>query len=227
MDFSGIDAGIAPNISIDDIENDRMFLMSIVRDSSGSMTKFRDVMQNSTREFVESVKNSKSDDEILVSLTDFSSQIDCYGHKNVSDIPTTYNPYGMTKLYDAVIIAQNLLFDGKGKGYMEELNRHGVRTRGALVIFSDGEDNDSVKTANDARHAVELLKKQEILVAFIAFGDRAKGIADNIGVDPKNILETSATASELRKIWDIMSKSAVSLSKSAASGTSRDSFFTV
>lgn len=225
--FGGIDAEVTPHIPLDDVENDHMFLMGVVRDRSGSMGSFQGVMQKSTQEFADSIKGSKSDDEILVSLTEFDDQIDSYGYKNVADMPTAYQPRGMTKLYDAIIVAQERLFDGKGGGYMEQLNATGVRTRGALVIFSDGQDNDSTKTANDARRAVELLKKQEILVAFIAFGDEAKGIANDIGVDPKNVLETAATATDLRKIWGIMSKSAISLSKSAASGTSQDAFFTV
>lgn len=225
--FGNIDAEVTPHIPTDEVENDHMFLMGIVRDRSGSMGSYQGVMQKSTGEFINSIKGSKSDDEILVSLTEFDDQIDSYGYQNVSDMPTDFQPRGMTRLYDAVIVAQERLFDGKGNGYMEQLNASGVRTRGALVIFSDGQDNDSKASANDARKAVERLKKQEILVAFVAFGDDAKGIADQIGVDPQNVLETAATASDLRKIWGIISKSAISASKNAATGTSQSTFFAV
>lgn len=225
--FSGIDAGITPNIPTDDVDNDHMFLMSVARDRSGSMSGFKSVMQQSTQEFVKSIKDSKSDDEILVSLTEFDDSINSYGYQNVADMPTAYAPGGCTALYDAIIVAQQRLYDGSGNGYMEQLNASGVRTRGALVIFSDGADNVSRKTANDARQAIQLLKKQEILVAFIAFGDEAKDIAKDLGIDPQNVLQTNATASELRKIWNIMSKSAISMSKSAANGNSQDAFFAI
>lgn len=225
--FGGIDAGITPNIPTDEVDNDHMFLMSVARDCSGSMTDFRSVMQQSTQEFVESIKGSKSDDEILVSLTEFDDSVSSYGYQNVADMPTVYNPGGCTALYDAIVVAQQRLYDGNGGGYMEQLNASGVRTRGALVIFSDGADNVSQKSANDARQAIQLLKKQEILVAFIAFGDEAKDIAKDLGIDPQNVLQTNATASELRKIWNIMSKSAISMSKSAASGNSQDAFFAI
>lgn len=225
--FSGIDAGITPNIPTDEVDNDHMFLMSVARDRSGSMGSFQGVMQKSTQEFISSIKDSKSDDEILVSLTEFNDRVDSYGFQNVSDMPTSYHPCSTTALYDAIVVAQQRLYDGAGNGYMEQLNASGVRTRGALVIFSDGADNDSQNTAADARQAIQLLKKQEILVAFIAFGDEAKNIANDLGIDPQNVLQTDATASELRKIWNIMSKSAISMSKSAASGNSQDAFFAI
>lgn len=227
--FAGIDfETVAPHIPTDDVENDHMFLMSIARDRSPSMSSFQGAMKKSTQEFIDSIKQSKSDDEILVALTEFDSRIDYYDFNPVDDMPTNYRTdAGMTALFDAIIVAQKHLFDGSGNGYLEQLNASGVRTRGALVIFSDGQDNDSRASASDARKAVELLKKQEILVAFIAFGDPAKGIADQIGVDPQNVLETAATASDLREIWGIISKSAVSASKNAATGTSQSTFFSV
>lgn len=225
--FSGIDAGISPNIPTDEIETDHMFLMSVVRDRSISMDPHRSVMTKSTQEFVRSIQDSKSDDEMLISLTEFNSQINSYGFQNVADMPTSYHPDGMTALYDAIIVAQERLYDGKGGGYMEELNAAGTKPRGAMVIFSDGEDTCSRKSASDARKSIELLKSREILVAFVAFGSGAKGIAQQLGIDPQNVLETAATASEMRRIWGILSKSAISMSKSAASGNSQDAFFDI
>jgi len=81
---------------------------------------------------------------------------------------------------------------------------------------------------NDARRAIEFLHSKEIVVAFIAFGNNAHGIAQKLGIEDKNILETDATESDLRRIFMILSKSAISASKSAAAATTTDdSFFTV
>ena len=228
--FSNVEDGITPNIPTDEVENDHMFLLAVVDDDSDSMDSFAGAKAKAKREFIDSIVGSKSDDEIMVSLTTFASRGDTkyHGFDFASNMPTDEHVNsGLTALYDAIIRSQEGLFSGDGQGYMEQLNASGVRTRGALVIFSDGQDNDSYASGSNARAAIELLRKQEILVAFVAFGDPAKGIADKIGVDQKNVLETAATASDLRQIWGIMSKSAVSASKNAATGPSQDAFFTV
>ena len=229
--FGNIEAEITPHIPTDNVENDHMFLVGVVRDCSYSMKPFESPMVKSMHEFAESIKGSKSDDEMMFSLTDFEDyrNIKSGGFVWIDNMPTDYTADGdATALFDATIVAQERLFDGKGNGYMEQLSSNGVRTRGALVIFSDGYDNDSREAdASDVRKAIELLKTQEILVAFVAFGDGAKGIADKIGIEPKNVLETAATASDLRKVWGIISKSAISASKNTASGGSQDAFFAV
>ena len=228
---------IQPNLPTEDIENDHMFLISVVRDRSGSMNQddIPSAMQKSTAEFIESIQKSKSDDEILVSLTEFDDQIDSYGFRNVADLPTHFQPRGTTDLYGAIVTAQKRLYDGNGNGYMEQLIASGVRTRGALVIWSDGKQympsrgkSEEEAILYDAKEGIKLLKNNEILVAIVAFGDKARGIGQDIGITPQNILETSATAGDLRKIWGILSKSAISQSKTTAAGaTASQGFFTV
>jgi uncharacterized protein YegL len=217
-----INATIAPNIDIDEIENDHMYLLSVPRDRSGSMDIYTGEMQKSMQNFVKSIQDSKQDDEMLVSITDFDSRIDSSGFQNVADIDTTYNAHGCTAMYDAIIAASQQLED-----YMDQLNNSGVRTRGAMCIFSDGQDNNSQYGASDAAKAIERLLKKEIVVAFVAFGSDAHGIAQNLGIPQQNIMETDASPSELRKIWGIISKSAISSSKSAAAGASQSNFFDI
>jgi hypothetical protein len=227
-DFGGgIEAEVSPHLPTEEVENDHIFLFGIVRDRSGSMDGYQSPMKKSTQEFIESIKGSKQDDEILVSLTEFDDKIDSYGYVNIDDMPTNFQPRGATALYDAIIVAQKRLFDSNGGGRMEEFTADGVRARGALVIFSDGYDNDSQSSVNDAKRAIDILKKQEVMVAFVAFGGAAKGIAAQLGISAENTLETDATASDLRRIWGILSKSAVSASKNAAAGVSQDAFFEV
>ena len=217
-----VTAQIAPNIDVDDIENDHMYLMSIAQDCSGSMYGYTGEMNKAIRNFVQSIQDSKQDDEMLVSMTAFNGNIDSSGFQNVTDLSTNYSAGGSTAMYDAILVAAKQLTD-----YMDQLNSSGVRTRGGLVIFSDGEDNVSRHSANEAAKAIAELKAQEVVVAFIAFGYYANGIASRLGIDQKNTLATDASPSELRKIWGILSKSAISSSKSAARGASQSSFFDV
>lgn len=222
MEEYRIDAEITPNLDVEEIENDHMYLMGIVQDCSGSMDEYTSDMRKALASFIESVKGSKSDDEMLVCVTNFDSDVRSSGFQNVDDIDTNFQAGGMTSLFDAIIVMAKLM-----KDYKDELNGTGVRTRGGIVIFSDGDDNNSRNSANAAAQVIKLLLGEEVVVAFVAFGDEAHGIADNLGIPSKNVLETDATPSELRRIWGIISKSAISSSKSAAAGASQQSFFDV
>ena len=217
-----VTAQIAPNIDVDEIENDHMYLMSIAQDCSGSMSEYTGEMKKAIANFVKSIQDSKQDDEMLVSITEFDSNVKSSGFQNVADLSTDFQAGGCTAMYDAIIVASQQLTN-----YMDQLNNSGVRTRGGLVIFSDGYDNESQCSAKEAADAISALTKREVVVAFIAFGSDAHGIADNLGIQKQNVLETDASPSELRKIWGILSKSAISSSKSAAAGASQSSFFDV
>lgn len=215
-----VTAQIEPNIDLEDIENDHMYLMGIVQDCSGSMNVFSSEMKQAMNNFVKSVKDSKQDDEMLVSITNFSDNVVSSGFQNVSNISTDFNAYGCTALYDAIFVAAKQVTD-----YMDQLNESGVRTRAGLVIFSDGYDNVSAKGISDAARVISELVSKEIVVAFVSFGNDADGIAESLGVSKGNILKTNATASDLRKVWGIISKSAISSSKNAALGNSSNSGF--
>ena len=217
-----VTAQIAPNIDVDEIENDHMYLMGIAQDCSGSMRDYTGDMKMAMINFVKSIQDSKQDDEMLVSITEFDSDVKSSGFQNVADLSTDFRAGGCTAMYDAIIVAAQQLTD-----YMDQLNNSGVRTRGGLVIFSDGHDNDSRYSAKEAADTISALMKREVVVAFVAFGSDAHGIAQNLGISQQNVLETDASPSELRKIWGILSKSAISSSKSAAAGASQSNFFDV
>lgn len=220
--YDVVTAQVAPNIDVSEIENDHMYLMSIAQDCSGSMDDYNGDMKKAMINFVRSIQDSKQDDEMLVSVTEFNSKVRSSGFQNVADISTDFSADGCTAMYDAIIVAAQQLTE-----YMDQLNDSGVRTRGGLVIFSDGEDNVSQYSAKEAADAVSALLKREIVVAFVAFGSDAHGIAQSLGISQQNVLETDASPSELRRIWGILSKSAISSSKSAAAGASQSSFFDV
>lgn len=217
-----VTAQIAPNIEVDEIENDHMYLMGIVQDRSGSMNDYTGEMKKAMSNFIKSIQDSKQDDEMLVSVTEFNGAVKSSGFQNVADLSTDFYAGGTTAMYDAIIVAKEQLVD-----YMNQLNNSGVRTRGGLVIFSDGEDNASWGFPSQAADAIKELLAREVIVAFVAFGSDAHGIADDLGVPHHNVMETDASPSELRKIWGILSKSAISSSKSAAAGSTQSNFFDV
>lgn len=222
MNMYDVTAQIAPSLAVDEIENDHMYVLGVAQDRSGTMGPYDSDMNGAMQNFVESVQGSKSDDEMLVSVTTFNSTVSSTGFQNVADLDTTYWSGGCTALYDAIIVAAKQVID-----YVDQLNASGVRTRGGLVIYSDGKDNVSQNDAAAAAKMIAELIRREIMVAFVAFWQDAHGIAKSLGVEPHNVLETDATPSELRRVWGIISKSAVSASKSAAAGSSQVGFFDV
>jgi len=224
----GINENYANNVEIDDLESERQTLIGVWIDDSGSMSTFECVMRDCLNRFKSAIKGSKESDEMLISRTLFGNDVLPGGYQFIDDFNDDYHASGMTKLYDCIVDGQKRLFDGAGNGYMEKLQANGIKAKAVIAIFSDGEDTYSNATLNDARRAIEFLHSKEIVVAFIAFGNNAHGIAQKLGIEDKNILETDATESDLRRIFMILSKSAISASKSAAAATTTDdSFFTV
>jgi hypothetical protein len=221
--------GVSPNLPVDDLENERQFLFSLGVDCSGSMTPYEAIMPDCFDRFKASLRGSKQEDEILVSLTKFGesgSSVTSTGFQLIDDVPSDYQAYGCTPLYDAIVVMQQQIFDGKGGGYLEQLSAAGVKAKGCVVVLSDGAEYNSMRyRAKDAKAAIALLRQHEIVVAWVAFGHSSRGEAENLGVDPRNVLGSDASESDMRRIFDLLSKSAISASKSAAAGNSQNAFF--
>lgn len=212
-------ANVAPNLSVDKLENEHTTLISLGIDESGSMTPYEDVVRENLRKFQSSLIGSKQCDEMLVSVTRFNGDIHGSGFQLVYDILDFYSADGMTSLYDTIIVMKNQLIS-----YSEQLKNNGIRVKSVCVLFSDGEDTSSVSKIRDANDAVAEMLKQEIVVAFVAFGSGAKGIAQQLGISESNTLEVNSTVSELRRAFDVLSKSAISVSKNIGT-TASTAFF--
>ena len=224
----GVNETYANNAPIEDLESERQTLIGFYVDESGSMSSYEDTMRDCLKKFQKTIKNSKESDEMLISKTTFASTVNPGGYQLIDDMNVDYDAYGSTKLYDCIVDGQKRLVDGNGGGYMEKLQANGIKTKAVVAIFSDGQDVSSQCSLNDARRAIEFLHKKEIVVAFVAFGSNAHGIAEKLGIYKQNILEVDATESELRKVFALISKSAISASKSAGvTSTMDDSFFVV
>lgn len=209
----GLDETYATNADVDDITSSSVTIVDFLIDRTGSMDMYESVMQDCLKHYKQAICDSKQADEMLVSKTLFNEEIEIGGYLAPEDFNTDYSAWGCTRLYDAIIVRrQNLLT------YMDQLNTRGYNSRACMIILSDGLDNKSQYYANDARHAIQDLISKEITVAFIAFGQEAFGIANKIGIKPQNIMEVKNDESELRRVIDLVSKSAISASKKASSG---------
>lgn len=213
MVVDGLDETYATNIDVDDVVSPSIMLVDFIIDRTGSMSPYERVMQECLEHYKQAICNSKQADEMLVSKTLFDTTIETGGYVAPEDFNTDYSTDGCTRLFDAVIERRQRMLE-----YMEQLKDNGTNARAVMVILSDGQDNASQYRASDARKAVQDLIQKEITVAFIAFGQDAFGVADSIGIKPQNVKEVSNDESELRRVIDLVSKSAISASKKASSG---------
>lgn len=214
--IDGLDEIEIENTSIDDIATENVNLMFIGIDCSGSMSDYIDDMEQSLSNFKSAISNSKEADEILLTRANFNRDVTIGGYKKIDDFDTSYSAYGYTSLYDTIVIGSNKLVD-----YMTYLKEQGMRVKAVFVIFSDGADNTSRYDINEAKAEISKLNKMEITTAFISFGNSSIEIANSIGF--KNIMTVKSDASELRKAFDCLSKSAISASKSVIAPV--DNFF--
>lgn len=223
--LEGLDETYATNMDVDDVVSPRVMLVDFAIDGSSSMNPYEKTMQDCLEHYKQAICNSKQADEMLVSKTVFNSTIKTGGYVAPEDFNTDYSAYGRTKLYDTIIDRRQRLLN-----YMEQLKNNGTNARACMVILTDGEDVGSWYRASDARQAIQDLISKEITVAFIAFGQDAFGVADSLGIRKQNVKQVSNDESELRKVIDLVSKSAISASKKASSGaggTADGGFFDV
>ncbi len=210
---AGLDDTFAENFNAEDIEAARITNFGVWVDASGSMKPFEDVMCECLERFKKALLDSKQADEIQVGVTRFSSQVIPGGYQPVNKMNNNYSAGGRTLLYDCIVDGVARLLD-----YMNEQKANGTSTQGIITILSDGDDNGSHNRLRDAKEAIQNALKAEITVAFITFGNEARGIAEKLGIPSENIKNVDATESELRSIFDLMSRSAISASKNAAEG---------
>lgn len=216
-DVFGLEEIEIDNTAIDALDTEVVNLIFVGIDQSGSMDRYEQDMKQALDDFKEAIANSKEADEILVARANFyNDKTDVGGYKKIEDLSCDYQARGMTPLYDVVV-------DGTEKltQYMTFLKEEGMRVKAVFALFSDGEDTSSKHHLSDAKRAIEKLNNMEVTTAFISFGADAVAEANRLNV--KNVLTVGSSASELRRAFNVLSKSVIEASKSVVSKT--DDFF--
>lgn len=214
-DVNGLSPTETFNTPIEEITSAESFLLFVAIDQSGSMNDYRSEMADALMNFKDSIENSKESDLILVSRANFDNRVSISGYKPINNFDSSYDCGGCTCLYDAIVSGKDKLVE-----YMDLLKKNGMHVRAVFSVFSDGEDTDSNRSLYDARDAISELKKREIGTAIICFGSEAENIGNQIGF--KEVLNVRSSASELRKAFNMLSKSAITASKAA--GAAHDTF---
>lgn len=228
IEIDGYEDALAQNVDVEELETATPFLTVIDIDASGSMVDYSDrcngIMGDCLRNCKNAIINSKQADEMLLAKIVFDDNVNIGGFVKPEDLDCTYDTGGCTALNDSIVAGRKLILD-----YMDQILNSGGTPRGCFVILSDGWDNNSRASDSDVRKVITELQKKEVTVAFIAFGDEASGIAQRLGIDPKNVLDCQNDEHGLRMALNVASKSAISASKraSAGLGTGDTGFFDV
>lgn len=213
--------------SVDDLETDDVTIVSILLDASLSMKTFEAVVRDAYDKFIKSLQGSKTAGSILVSNRTFATRQDIlHGFKKVEEITPIGKDYratgGSTALYDCLIDALTGI-----KAYSKSLNQNGVRTKCIVCVFSDGDDNDSVKASAKEIKVIsdDLLKSEMFYLVYVGYKQDPnmdfKPVADAVGFP--NVLSIDATESEIRRTVDLVSKSIIRTSQTQIGNT--NSFF--
>ncbi|MBN1287115.1 MAG: VWA domain-containing protein [Anaerolineae bacterium] len=211
---------------VDDLNTDDVTLLVIVLDMSGSMDGVRDAVIDGYNVMLQTLRDSRLADSILVSTWTFSNAPRLlHGYTPVTyaaDITRSeYVPSGGTALYDAVLNAYTGIV-----AYGQDLRDSGIRTQAIIAVFSDGEDNSSKHRVGEVRQVTEDLIAQEIYApVFVGYGDEAtfRRVAQEMGF--RAILTAAHTPADIRRSMGIVSQSVIRASQSGVVGAG-NAFFT-
>ena len=214
-----IQQGLGMNVS--DLQASEVVLVTFLIDDSGSISSANNEqpMRDGVNGCVEALIDSKQQDNIVVRVVYLNgTQLTAYAPLN--SVPKldsqNYRANGGTPLYDetvktlATVIAKT-----------KEFENNGIQVRTITAICTDGQDVHSrTSDASDVDALItDMLATEKHIVAGIGFDNGSTDfnqIFAAMGIKDNWILTSGASASDIRKAFQVFSRSAASASKSAA-----------
>jgi uncharacterized protein YegL len=199
---------------VDTLDATEATLVTVVLDASGSMEAHRRTVVEAFNTMLTALQKSKASSNILLSTWSFSDAPTLvHGFQPVTQLQpmdlNDYRPTGSTALYDTVLSTMTGIVT-----YGQKLADNGVPNRRIIVVFSDGEDNVSRAKSHSVKTASKGLLAQEMYtLAYAGFGHDLKQIADEVGF--KDVITTSSSESEIRKVFHQVSQSIIRVSQGA------------
>ncbi len=216
-------------MGIDDIESTEVTLITALYDKSSSINYYglTQAVIDGQNEMIKAIEGSKKKDDIMIAQWLFdhgTSVVHSYlpVEQAVKLNKKNYIPSGSTSLYDMLCEAMSANF-----AYTELLKGSGTPVQNIVVVITDGEDTSSKRIAGDVKKiSTDLLRTEQYILAYAGVGtDNHNAIAKSIGFP--SVIVTGATASEIRKIFRMMSESIISVSQTKINPNQKNSFFMV
>lgn len=209
--------GIPP----DQIKSSEVILVTVLVDDSGSIRSSgnEQPMRDGYNLLRESLIQTKQLDNIIVQARYLNGKV-LTAYQPVDKIPVmdkgNYQATGGTPLYDESCVTLGTVM----AKYLD-LKNNGIQTRTITVIMTDGEDCGSNQhDASDVKTLIDdMMRDENHIVAGVAFDNGRTTVRDTfqaMGVPDAWILTVNNTATDIRKAFALVSKSASVGSKSAA-----------
>jgi hypothetical protein len=186
-------------------------------------------VRDGQKALLDAFAGSREESSILVALWTFADAPKVvHAYVPVADATRldkkNYRGHGSTALYEVWCdaLASNV-------AYAEQLRSGGTPVRSVVVVVTDGEDVGSKRTAHDcARISRDLLASEQFILAFVGVGSEADftRVAGAMGVPAGCIaVQKDATASALREVFQMVSRSAIRASKGLVKPGAQAGFF--
>lgn len=214
---------------IDDIMATEVTLVTVVMDDSGSMDCRAGDARAGQNEMLKAFAESKQKDAFLIGQWALNRQSPYHSYVPVDQATKldgrNYRPNGDTPLYDrwCQALAANV-------AYAAQLRATGTPVRSIIAVITDGGNNSS-RTFNEVdcrRIAKDLIASEQFILAFIGVGDESyfRQIAKDMGIPDGAVLIAGASASEMRKVFRLLSQSVIRASQTAVDpAAAQNAFF--
>jgi uncharacterized protein YegL len=221
----------AAGTAMEDIVASDVTLITVLIDASSSIKDrgLEQAVREGQNHLVDAFAGSKEKDAILMALWTFASDMDVlHSYVPVSDAgrlsAKNYHGSGCTKLYDTWCDAL-----GANVAYAQRLRASGTPCRSVVVVITDGEDVGSTRKASEcARLSRDLLASEQFILAFVGVGSDVDfhAVAKSMGVPDGSIaVQKDATPSNLRKVFQMVSQSAIRASQAQVKAGPSAGFF--
>lgn len=209
----------AAGAALEDIVATDVTLVTLLIDASSSIAhrNLERAVREGQHALLDAFAKCREVDSILTALWTFNDhQKVVHAYVPVKDATRldakTYAASGCTILYDTWCdaLASNV-------AYAQRLRDSGTPVRSVVVVVTDGEDTGSRRTtAECARLSQDLLASEQFMLAFVGVGSDAdfRQVARAMGVPDGSIaVQKDATPESLRRIFQLVSQSAIRASQ--------------
>lgn len=201
----------------ENIETDETINAVFVVDTSISISKYVNDLNNAFNDFVATMQKSHVADRLFVSLIEFDEKVKIKtGFQPIANIPVMNfgaDLGGATQLYDAVKTGVERALD-----YRRNQENSGVTCKTLIFIITDGDDNHS-KDGNgfETKKVIEDFKSDErgaftFTTIMFGVGDGASFQKAKNAMGIEHLGQVGTTGAELRKMIGFISQSISSVS---------------
>jgi len=211
-------AGAAGKDAEDIVASD-VTLVTLLVDASSSIHDrgLEDAVREGQNLLVEALSDTREKEAILMALWTFNDEVRVvHSYVGLDDVTRldhqSYRALGCTRLYDTwcdALVAN--------VAYAQLLRNSGTPCKSVVVIITDGEDVGSQRRAADcARISRDLLASEQFTLAFVGVGTAVdfNQVAREMGIPDGSVaVQAQATPSAIRKVFRMVSQSAIRASQ--------------